>query len=117
MNVTFEGLQERRARRKKALDSALQKILSQLREMGALKVIVFGSYAADRTGSSSDLDIIVIMPPPQTGRQWMSRIYSEIDRPVDADILAFTPLELAAALPASSFIRRALETGKVLYEA
>jgi hypothetical protein len=51
-----------------------------------------------------------------TGKQWMGKIYEEIDRQVDSDILAFTEEELAKALPASRFLRHILATGKVIYE-
>jgi hypothetical protein len=51
-----------------------------------------------------------------TGKQWMGKIYEEIDRQVDSDILAFTEEELAVALPVSRFLRHILDTGKVIFE-
>ncbi len=84
--------------------------------MGALKIVVFGSYAEGRAKSTSDLDIIAIMPPTMSGKQWMLKIYDSIDRNVDCDILAYTQEELENLIPISGFVRHALKTGKVIYE-
>lgn len=97
------------------MESELKRISQQIQEMGALKIVVFGSLAEGRVRSSSDLDLLVIMPPTMTGKQWMGRIYETIDRQVDSDILTFTEDELEKALPVSRFLRHAIVTGKVIY--
>lgn len=84
--------------------------------MGALKIIVFGSFAEGDVRRSSDLDLLVVMPSQMSGKEWMGKIYQEVDREVDSDILAFTAEELENALPVSRFLRHALATGKVIYE-
>jgi predicted nucleotidyltransferase len=84
--------------------------------MGSLKIVLFGSFAQGQVRSHSDLDLITIMPPTRTGKQWMRQIYMEIDREVDCDVLAYTPDELEKVLPVSRFLRHALKTGKVIYE-
>ena len=68
-----------------------------------------------RTGLS-DLDIIAVMPPSMTGKEWMMKIYAEVDRDVDCDILAYTEEELEHLLPVSRFLRHAMKTGRVIYE-
>jgi hypothetical protein len=80
------------------------------------KNIVFGSVANGRIHSSNDLDLLAIMPVQMSGRKWMGKIYEEIDRQVDSDILAFTEEELEKALPVSRFLRNVLASGKVIYE-
>jgi uncharacterized protein len=85
--------------------------------MGALKVIVFGSFARGDVTSHSDLDLIAIMPSTHSGREWMGRIYEEVDREVDCDILAYTREELEQMLPVSGILRRALSSGRTVYEA
>ncbi|MDQ1318686.1 MAG: Nucleotidyltransferase protein [Candidatus Poribacteria bacterium] len=45
-----------------------------------------------------------------------AKIYDEIDRNVDCDILAYTQEELEKLIPISRFVKHALETGKVVYE-
>jgi predicted nucleotidyltransferase len=84
--------------------------------MGALKIVLFGSFAQGRVRSSSDLDVISIMPSTRSGRQWMKKIYGDVDREVDCDILAYTPEELERTVPVSRFLRHALRNGRVIYE-
>ncbi len=102
--------------RESLLERELRKISRQLRAMGALKIIVFGSFAEGDVRRSSDLDLLVVMPSQMSGREWMGKIYEEVDREADSDILAFTAEELENALPVSRFLRHALATGKVIYE-
>lgn len=84
--------------------------------MGALKIIVFGSFAEGDVRRSSDLDLLVVMPSQMSGKEWMGKIYEEVDREADSDILAFTAEELENALPVNRFLRHALATGKVIYD-
>jgi len=105
MAITLQKIRERKEKRRKALERNLGKIKEQLQEMGALRIIVFGSYASGNTGSWSDLDIISVMPSTKTGREWMKKIYDEVDRDVDCDILAYTSDELEETID-SSFNRR-----------
>lgn len=116
MTVTLEKIRERKEMRRKALETNLEKIKAQLQEMGALRIILFGSYASGRIGSWSDLDLISVMPSTKTGKEWRKKIYSEIDRDVDCDFFAYTSDELEKAIPVSRFLRHALKTGKVIYE-
>jgi len=109
-------LRSEKMARESLLERELRKISRQLRAMGALKIIVFGSFAEGDVRRSSDLDLLVVMPSQMSGKEWMGKIYQEVDREVDSDILAFTAEELENALPVSRFLRHALATGKVIYE-
>lgn len=114
--LTLKEINLRRENRKRHLQSCLESLQRQLAEMGALRLILFGSFSQGRTNSRSDLDLLVVMPPDLTGREWMKRIYSEVDRDVDCDILAYTNEELENLLPVSRFLRHAMKTGRVIYE-
>jgi len=114
--ISLKDIRERKEKRRKLLETELVRISEQLKAMGALKIIVFGSYAEGHVRSTSDLDIIAIMPPTMSGKKWMLKVYDEIDRNVDCDILCYTPEELENLIPVSRFVRHALETGKVIYE-
>jgi len=116
MALTLRKLRTRKARRGRALQKNLEKIKRQLQDMGALRIILFGSYAQERIRSWSDLDIISVMPSTRTGKEWMKKIYDEIDREVSCDILAYTEEELERTIPVSRFLRQALKSGKVIYE-
>ena len=116
MEITLEKLRERKERRRKALEENLERIKAQLQEMGALKIILFGSFASGNINSYSDLDILALMPSTKTGKEWMGKIYAEVDRDVDCDFLAYTSEELEENIPVSRFLRHALKTGRVIYE-
>ena len=107
---------KRREHRKHLLASALHDISDQLAELGAIRVIVFGSYAADMVGSTSDLDIIAVMPSTRTGKEWRRYIPDAVEREIACDILVYTEPELVETLPVSSFLRHAVSTGKTVYE-
>ena len=104
------------AMRQKKLKENLEHIVQQLKDMGAQKIILFGSYANGRIWSGSDLDLICVMPSMRSGKAWMKIIYDEIDRDVDCDILAYTKEELSRIFPVSRFVRYAFETGRIVYE-
>jgi predicted nucleotidyltransferase len=116
MRLTLQKIRARKERRRRALEKGLVKLKKQLQAMGALKLILFGSFAQGHVRSWSDLDLLTVMPPTRSGREWMKKIYEEVDREVDCDILAYTSEELERAIPVSRFIRHALKTGKVIYE-
>ena len=116
MAITLEKIRARKEKRRRALEENLEKIKKQLQDMGALRIVLFGSYAHGNVRSWSDLDIISVMPSTRTGKEWMRKIYDEIDRDVACDILAYTSDELEKAIPVSRFLRHALKTGRVIYE-
>lgn len=116
MAITLEKLQTQRAVRKKQLEQALEKIVQNLKDMGALKIIVFGSYVSGVIRRWSDLDILVVMPPTKSGKEWFREIYDKVDVDVAADILPFTEEELETKIEISSFIRYAIKTGRIIYE-
>ena len=116
MTVTLEKLRFQKKARKKKLDHAFGEIIRQLKEMGALKIIAFGSYASGDIRRWSDLDFIVVMPPVKSGKEWFKEIYDRVEREVAADILPFTLEELEQKKATSSFVRYALKTGRMVYE-
>ncbi len=114
--LTLQDIRERKIIRKKKLEASLREIKKQLKQMGALKIMLFGSFANDNVHSWSDIDIICIMPSLKSGREWMKKIYDEIDREIDCDILAYTNNEFEKTLPISRFLRHAIKTGRIIYE-
>lgn len=114
--LTIQKIRSRKEIQKRALQRDLEKIRRQLEDMGALKIILFGSYAQGHIRSWSDLDLISVMPSTRTSKEWMRKIYDEVEREVSCDILAYTSEELERTIPISRFLRHALKTGKVIYE-
>ncbi|MCX7668103.1 MAG: nucleotidyltransferase domain-containing protein [Atribacterota bacterium] len=73
--MKLEEIVIKKKTREEKLQEALKRIIIQLREWGALKVILFGSPARGIVDSQSDLDLLVIMPPSKTSKEWMDQIY------------------------------------------
>ena len=60
-------LQNKRARRE-MLEARLDPIVEQLKSLGAVKIVLFGSLARQEVDVDSDLDLLVIMPPIRAGK-------------------------------------------------
>ena len=88
-----------------------------MKALGALRVILFGSLVRGNVGPGSDLDLIAVMPPSLSGWEWTRKIYTQVERGIACDILAYTEEELQEMLATSRFIRHVLREGKVIYEA
>ena len=97
------------------------KAISPVREKGgALKAILFGSYARGDADEYSDVDLIIIA---ESNRPFVERAkdFSNLWNvsPVKAiDVLVYTPAEFQEMLQRENpFVVRAVEEGKVIYEA
>jgi predicted nucleotidyltransferase len=112
----LKGMLERKNRRKVALQSALNLIVKQLREMGALRIVVFGSLATGEVDVDSDIDILAVMPETRSGREWSRLVYDGVERGVASDMIVFNRKEFEAELPVNTFLRRIIDTGRVVYE-
>jgi predicted nucleotidyltransferase len=84
--------------------------------MGALRIILFGSLATGEVDVNSDLDILAIMPETKNGKEWSKLIYESVERGVASDIIVFNRKEFETELPFNSFLRRIMDTGRVVYE-
>ena len=97
------------------------KALAPVLEMGgAQKAILFGSYAKRDADEYSDIDLIIIA---ESKRPFVERFkdFSDLWKvsPVKAiDVLVYTPQEFQEMYERENpFIVRAVEEGKVIYEA
>lgn len=116
MTTTLQTIRKRKQERRTLLRRELLKVKQQLIGMGALRIILFGSFVQERPRRWSDLDLICIMPSAMSGREWMRKIQEGIDRDVSCDIIAYTAEELEQATAVSRFLRHVLATGKTIYE-
>lgn len=105
----------RKAARKERLEKCLDLIVDQLKKMGALKIILFGSLARGEVDVHSDIDLFVIMPSTKSGKEWMSIVYGNIERKVASNILVYNLEEFQEKLSSSSFLQNVIK-GKVVYE-
>ena len=89
-----------------------------VREFAPLKVILFGSYANGTPTEDSDVDLLVVMPIPesQTRRQAVE-IRRRIPRRFRMDVVVRSPEEIAYRVSHNDwFLREVTQEGRVLYE-
>jgi len=101
--------------RKNRLLSSLDFIVDQLKKMGALKIILFGSLMRDEVDINSDLDLFVLMPSTKTGKDWLNIIYDQVERKVASDIILYNEKEFKEELPWNSLLKN-VSKGRVIYE-
>jgi predicted nucleotidyltransferase len=95
----------------------LDRLRQQLATMGVQKAILFGSLARGDVTIFSDIDLIIVQ---ETDARFLDRLepfYTQLDLRTDVDILVYTPHELADLATWNPLVRRALQEGKVIYEA
>jgi predicted nucleotidyltransferase len=100
-----------------ALAHDLESLVEQLRQIPAVqKVILFGSFAQGRRDLFTDLDLLVVM---DSSLDFVARgvdLARQLRAGVALDLLVYTPQEMET-MRDRPFIRHALATGEVLYEA
>ena len=80
-----------------SLDELRRQALPVLRDAGARRAIVFGSWARGEADGFSDLDLVVVMetdrPRVERGRDLARRLDESL--PVVVDLIVYTPAEFA----------------------
>jgi predicted nucleotidyltransferase len=94
----------------------LSEMLPRLIDETTERVILFGSTARGRVGTTSDLDLLVVSRDARPPTVRVDDLYRRARPRIAVDILVYTPEELDAAAAASSFVRAALREGEVLYD-
>jgi len=108
----------RAAERKVRLDGALTHLVERVRTMPDVHAVyVYGSYAAERVGPHSDLDLVIVRETELPRRQRDRDLALGLDVPVAIDALVFTPEEFARLGEGSSFGRTIVETAVRVYAA
>ncbi len=97
------------------LEEELRRLTECLKDLGAEKIILFGSYARGRRDALTDLDLLVVMESDEPFVRRAAGVYGKLMPRVAADILVYTPGEWQE-VKERPFIKKALEEGRVLYE-
>jgi predicted nucleotidyltransferase len=108
--------QEQRSERQALLERELERIVQVLRQVGAQRIILFGSAARKDVAVWSDLDLIVVLHSDLPFIKRLGVLYERIEPRVGLDLLAYTPQEFDA-IRERPFIQQALQEGRILYEA
>jgi predicted nucleotidyltransferase len=102
--------------REQELLKELDRITGILRARNVEKIVLFGSLARGEVSSTSDIDLIVVI---DTNKRFLDRLhdlYSLVQPKMAVDLVVYTPQELSRLRDTSTFVRKALLEGKVLYE-
>jgi len=110
------SVEARREKRKTILLEELNRLVDAAVEMGAEKVILFGSLARGDIGSASDIDLVIIK---ETDKKFLDRLdefYTKTQPRVAVDVLIYTPEEIKMLDKTRRFVRRILTEGVVKFE-
>ncbi len=81
------------------------------------KIIVFGSFAADKVTENSDLDVIVVAESDQDFWSRLSDLSRYCSHRVGMDVLFYTPREYHDLVEKRTFFRDEISSkGKVIYD-
>ncbi len=110
---------ERRAQRRRAvIDGAIAELCTIARaDPDIREIIVFGSAAAGRVAPTSDLDVLVVRETVLPRSRRADDILVQVRARVGIDMIVVTPGERRDVLPATSFGRTILDTGRRVYAA
>jgi predicted nucleotidyltransferase len=97
------------------LEQETQRLVEQLRAMGANRVILFGSLARGQISLFSDIDLLVVFDGERPARELTRWVYQNIHSREAVDILAYSQKSLQE-ISKRPFIQRVLNEGKTLYE-
>jgi predicted nucleotidyltransferase len=112
VGVRYPDRSGRRAR----LERELRVLLERVVDADTERVILFGSAARGTVGSTSDLDLLVVRRDPRRPVERAADLYRRAQPTLAVDLLVYTPEELEAARETSSFVRRILREGRVVYD-
>ncbi len=90
------------------------RLVEQLKALGAVQIILFGSLASGRLSLFSDIDLLVLLERRQSARDLTRWVYQNIDTGEAVDILAYDRQAFQQVCE-RPFFRQILREGKVLY--
>jgi len=111
-----QRLRCRRDRHRRDLQREAQRLAAEAAALGAQRVVLFGSAAWGEPGLASDLDLLIVWDTPLDFLARTVALYRRLQPQAAVDLLVYTPGEMEAMMR-RPFVRKAVEEGKVLYEA
>ena len=96
------------------LKAETQRLVEQLKTLGAVQVILFGSLARGRISLFSDIDLLVLFDRDESVHELTRWVYQNIDAGEAVDILAYDR-QAFQRVRERPFFSKILCEGKVLY--
>jgi len=97
------------------LEEAVLSLTEQLKALGAVRVILFGSLARGEISLFSDIDMLVLFDLERPSHELTRWVYQQIRTGEAIDILAYGQ-HAFQKIRDRPFFHRVLQEGKVLYE-
>ena len=96
------------------LEAEAQRLVEQLKALGAVQVILFGSLARGEISLFSDIDLLAVFDQERPSHELTRWVYQNIQTSEAVDLLAYgrRAFERARGRP---FFQRILREGEVLY--
>jgi predicted nucleotidyltransferase len=96
------------------LEAEAQRLVEQLKLLGAVQVILFGSLARGQISLFSDIDLLAVFDREQSSHELTRWVYQNIQTGEAVDVLAYgqRAFEQVRGRP---FFQKILREGKVLY--
>ena len=109
-------LRKRREDHRKALQEELKRLTEAASRIGVRRIIQFGSSVRGNLGLTSDLDLLIVWDTPLDFLERTVDLYRRLLPRVAVDMLVYTPDEMVK-MRHTPLVRKALEEGRVIYEA
>ena len=109
-------LRRRRSAHQADLSREAARLAAAAADLGAQRVVMFGSVARGDPGLTSDLDLFIVWDTPLDFVSRAAELYRRLQPQVPVDLLVYTPEEMARMVH-QPFVQRVLREGRVLYEA
>jgi len=96
-----------------------ERAIERLIELGAQRVILFGSRALADHCVDSDFDLLVVLPGPDAEpfASRLARTCREVAPRIAIDLIAYTPAEFERLSRERHFVKNAVREGKLLHAA
>ena len=100
---------------KERLETETQHLVEQMKALGAVKVILFGSLARGEISLFSDIDLLVLFDVDRSPRDLTRWLYQNMQAREAVDVIAYSQKSFET-IRNRPFFRHILREGKVLYE-
>ncbi|HIC91732.1 MAG TPA: nucleotidyltransferase domain-containing protein [Syntrophaceae bacterium] len=107
------GLAEKR---KERLERELNRLVPEIIRLGVEKIILFGSLSSNEIHKASDIDLVVVQKTKKRFLERLDEFYNYLKPNVAVDIFVYTPEEFNGMKDRNSFIKYALNKGRIIYE-
>ena len=102
--------------RRQSLEKELERITEMLPQLGVDKAFLIGDMAADIVGPETPLDLVMVLSIQGTFVRRGDFFTSHLGPMIATNFLVYTPEEFETLKETDTFLRTALEKGRLIHE-